>query len=100
MDVLVTTLQDELPPAKPPRKILGMRASALWEIALFFITLLLLDLLVGSGTRFIALEMGQLGGAGRTVIDLVGRQGERMRVEVAGGVDLSGLVQAFWSRQP
>jgi hypothetical protein len=30
----------------------------------------------------------------------VGRQGDRMRVDVAGGVDLAGLVQAFWSRQP
>jgi hypothetical protein len=53
-----------------------------------------------TGARFIALELGQLGGAGRTVIDLVGRQGDRMRVDVVGGVDLAGLVQAFWSRQP
>jgi len=52
------------------------------------------------GARFIALEMGQLGGAGRTVIDLLGRHGDRMRVDVAGGVDLAGLVQTFWSRQP
>jgi hypothetical protein len=50
------------------------------------------------GARFIALEMSQLGGVGRTVIDLVGRQGDRMRVDVAGAVDLAGLVGAFWSR--
>lgn len=53
-----------------------------------------------AGARFIALEMSHLGGAGRTVIDLVGRQGDRMRVDVAGAVDLAGLVGAFWSRQP
>lgn len=53
-----------------------------------------------TGARFIALELGQLGGADRTVIDLVGRQGDRMRVDVAGAVDLAGLVGAFWGRQP
>lgn len=51
------------------------------------------------GPSFIALEMGPLGGAGRTVIDLAGGHGDRMRVDVAGGgVDLVGLVQMFWSR--
>jgi hypothetical protein len=53
-----------------------------------------------AGERFIAFELGQLGGAGRTVIDFLGRHGDRMRVDVAGGVDLAGLVQTFWSRQP
>lgn len=53
-----------------------------------------------SNPSFIALEVGQLAGPGRAVIDLVGRLGERMRVEVAGPVDLAGVVQAFWSRQP
>lgn len=53
-----------------------------------------------AGARFVSLELGQLGGAGRTVVDLVGRRGDRMRVEVAGVVDLAGLVGTFWSRQP
>jgi hypothetical protein len=53
-----------------------------------------------AGPRFIALEVGQLSGPSRTVIDLVGRQGDRMRVEVAGTVDVAGVVHAFWSRQP
>ncbi len=53
-----------------------------------------------AGPSFIALEMGQLGGAGRTVIDLAGHHGDRMRIDVAGGVDLVSLVQTFWSRQP
>jgi hypothetical protein len=52
-----------------------------------------------AGAQFIALDMGHLGGAGRTVIDLVGRNGERMRLDVAGGVDVAGLVQTFWSGQ-
>lgn len=46
---------------------------------------------------FIALEAGQFGGAGRTVIDLVGRHGDRMRVDVASGVDVMGLIQTLWS---
>ena len=53
-----------------------------------------------AGPSFIALEMGQLGGASRTVIELLGRHGDRMRVDVAGGVDLVAVVQTFWSRQP
>ncbi len=53
-----------------------------------------------AGASFIAFELGQLGGAGRTVIDLLGRHGDRMRVDVAGGVDLTDLVQTFWRRQP
>lgn len=51
-----------------------------------------------TGASFIELEMGQLGGAGRTVIDLVDRHGDRMRVDLAGGVDVVGLVRSFWSR--
>ncbi len=53
-----------------------------------------------AGASFIAFELGQLGGAGRTVIDLLSRHGDRMRVDVAGGVDLAGLVETFWGRQP
>ena len=34
-----------------------------------------------------------------TVVELVGRHGERMRiVAAAGALDVVGLVQAFWSR--
>jgi hypothetical protein len=46
---------------------------------------------------FIALEMGPPAD-GRTVIELHGRQGDRMRVEAPGGVDVCGLVEKFWSR--
>lgn len=40
-------------------------------------------------------------GGGKMVIELCGRQGDRMRVEVEGSrgvVDVAGLVDAFWSR--
>lgn len=41
-----------------------------------------------------------VGGVGRVVIEFCARQGERMRVELEGarGVDMAGLVHAFWSR--
>lgn len=38
---------------------------------------------------------------GKAVIELMGRQGERMRIEITSptAVDVLGLSQAFWSRQ-
>jgi hypothetical protein len=42
--------------------------------------------------------LGAAAGA-RTVIDLIGRHGERMRVELSGGVDLATLVQRFWEQR-
>jgi len=53
-----------------------------------------------AGPEFIALEMGQLGGVRRTVIDLESRHGDRMRFEVAGGVDIVSLVHRLWGGQP
>jgi len=49
---------------------------------------------------FVDLGMGQLCG-GRTVLEMMGRGGERMRIEVTGAstVDVVGLTQTFWSRQ-
>jgi hypothetical protein len=49
---------------------------------------------------FVELPVGAMGGLNRTVIDMLGRQGDRMRVDTGGGVDVVGLVKAFWSRQP
>lgn len=52
-----------------------------------------------AGARFIALQVAP-GRAGHpTTIELVGRHGHQMRIEVQGEVDLSGLVQAFGSMQ-
>jgi hypothetical protein len=38
----------------------------------------------------------------KTVVELVGRRGGRMRIDVTGTsrVDVVGLAQAFWSREP
>jgi hypothetical protein len=49
-----------------------------------------------------AREAGAVGTAGTAVIELMGRHGERMRIEVAGTstVDVLGLSHTFWSRQP
>lgn len=40
--------------------------------------------------------------AGQTVVELVGTGGTRMRIDVTGtsNVDVVGLAQAFWSREP
>lgn len=51
---------------------------------------------------FIELGPGQLAGAGgKTVVELVGRRGGRMRIDMSGGssVDVVGLAQAFWSHE-
>ena len=39
---------------------------------------------------------------GQTVVELVGTGGARMRIDVTGTshVDVVGLAQAFWSREP
>jgi hypothetical protein len=43
---------------------------------------------------------GEMCGGGRVVMEFFARQGDRMRVELPGspGVDVSGLVHAFWRR--
>jgi hypothetical protein len=51
------------------------------------------------GTRFVTLEMPQAFGGAKTVVELAGQDGERMRFEVAGAVDLLGLMAMFWRRR-
>jgi hypothetical protein len=55
----------------------------------------------GSSTRsrFFAVRMPAVPPASRMSIELVGRHGDHMRVEVAGDIDVIGLAQAFWGRQ-
>ena len=55
----------------------------------------------GSDGAFVELETSQICGGCKTVIELVGRAGDRMRLEVAGKpeVDIVGLTQAFLSQQ-
>lgn len=44
----------------------------------------------------------ETGAAGKAVIELTGRHGDRLRIEVAGPtvVDVVGLSQTFWSQRP
>jgi hypothetical protein len=51
-------------------------------------------------TTFVEVGIGPLGSS-RTVVELAGRDGDRMRIEVTGPspVDVVGLSRAFWSRQ-
>jgi hypothetical protein len=51
----------------------------------------------GAGA-FVALPVDVLGAGTRTVVELVGHGGERMRIEVAGSVDLAGMTRAFFGR--
>lgn len=54
--------------------------------------------LMSSG--FIDLGMAPLGGGGKTVVEIEGRDGVRLRIDVGGasGVDVVELARAFWSR--
>lgn len=50
--------------------------------------------------RFVALDMASVtggGGRSRTVIEVEGRHGNKLRVDTTSGVDVVGLVQTFWS---
>ena len=50
------------------------------------------------GSTFVELTMEQLSGGGKTMIELQGRHGDRMRIEMTSGVDLLGLVRTFCCR--
>ena len=49
---------------------------------------------------FVELPFGALGGTDRAIIDVVGQHGERMHIEVSGGVDVVGLVRTFRGGHP
>lgn len=53
-----------------------------------------------TGDGFVELDAGRLGLSPRTVIRFLGRDGERLEVELAAGavIDLETLAQAFWRR--
>ena len=55
----------------------------------------------GNGSGFVALELPQLHGGAKVVVDLVGRDGEQVRIDVSGGSvrDVVALAQAFWRRR-
>ena len=53
------------------------------------------------GTAFVALQMPQINGGAKAVVDLVGRDGEQMRIDVsnASAMDVVSLAEAFWRRR-
>lgn len=55
----------------------------------------------GEGATFVELGGASLGGGGNTVVEIAGRRGGRMRIDVSGpcGLDIVGLAQAFWRHE-
>jgi hypothetical protein len=51
-----------------------------------------------SGPRFVALAVSPPSSAPQATVEGVGRDGERMRLEVSEGLDIVGLMQTFWRR--
>ncbi|MDP3940510.1 MAG: hypothetical protein Q8R92_20535 [Deltaproteobacteria bacterium] len=51
--------------------------------------------------EFVTLQMPQVPAGPKVVIDLAGRDGEQMRIDVSGGsaVDVAALASAFWGRR-
>ena len=55
---------------------------------------------LGDGfTAFVELGASELSASGRSAVEVVNADGERMRIEVAGGVDAEALVRAFRARR-
>ena len=54
----------------------------------------------GNSNRFVALQLPQLNGGAKVIVDLVGRDGEQVRMELSGvnGTDVVALAEAFWKR--
>ncbi|MBI4020718.1 MAG: hypothetical protein HY369_00580 [Candidatus Aenigmarchaeota archaeon] len=50
------------------------------------------------GPSFVELAMDPLDGGKKTVIEVTGRHGDRMRIEMASAVDLVGLLRTLCSR--
>ncbi len=55
----------------------------------------------GNLSRFVALELPPVNGGAKVVVDLVGGDGEQVRIEVSGasGMEVVALAQAFWKRR-
>ena len=52
-----------------------------------------------ASTSFVELAASELNASGRSAVEVVNPDGERMRIEVAGGVDAEALVRAFWAHR-
>jgi hypothetical protein len=49
-------------------------------------------------SRFVAVQLSPSRPGQQTTIELVGRRGGRMRVEVTGDVDVASVLETFWRR--
>jgi hypothetical protein len=56
----------------------------------------------GRGAAFVAVQMPAFNGGAKVVVDLVGVDGEQVRIDVTGAdaMDVVALAQAFWRRRP
>jgi len=54
----------------------------------------------GNASRFVALELPQLNGGAKLAVDLVGGDGEQVRIELSGAsvMEVVALAEAFWKR--
>ncbi len=54
----------------------------------------------GNASEFVAFELPQLNGGANLVVDLLGREGEQLRIALSGlsGLDVVALAQTFWKR--
>ncbi len=54
----------------------------------------------GNAGQFVALQLPQLDGGAHVVVDLAGREGEQVRIELSGlsGMDVVALAQTLWKR--
>lgn len=53
---------------------------------------------VASRASFVELPRAAMSAGMKTVVEFEGKGGDRMRIEVSGGVDLAGLARAFYVR--
>lgn len=53
----------------------------------------------GNKAAFVALQVPAFNGGTRVVVDLVGRDGEQVRIDLGAGMDVVAFAQAFWGRR-
>jgi hypothetical protein len=53
----------------------------------------------GGRSQFVELQAVEVGSAARNVIELLAADGERMRIEITGKLDVQALAGAFWNRR-
>ena len=54
----------------------------------------------GNASQFVEFQVPQLNGGANLVVDLLGREGEQVRIELSGlsGMEVVALAQTLWKR--